>query len=187
MTIDRYHQRRALGSDAGSSVVYLFNASLQGSTRDIVRLQLLSIGDQEPMLPKRQSGRLYPPRIYCEAIFNDEAYRRKYGAVSTSGGIAESPVMNTVVVGSWYRDRLGSNAPNARGELRIVELGVSVVPSAWYHPWRWWAAIWLSLRHPVSTNRVATYLGVVGVILGLIGLLLGVISVAVATASGPTP
>jgi hypothetical protein len=62
------------------------------------------------------------------------------------------------------------------GELPRVRLAIEKTPDKWWCPIRWWVSLRLSLRHPVSTNRLATYLAIIGVVLGVVGLLLGVIA-----------
>jgi hypothetical protein len=186
MPTDNYHQRKAQGSDAGSSVAYIFDSALVGDARNIIRIKLLAIGEADHSVPPaRQPGRPYPPRLYCEGIYNDASYYKKYNKGSPTNGIPDMKAEKTIVFGRWYRERLGCNVLNKKGELREVRLEITEVPTAWFHPTRWCAALWLSLRHPVSTNRLATYLGIIGVVLGFIGLVFGLLGIALGIVALP--
>lgn len=163
-----YHVRHALGSDAGSSIVYIFtnrDELKDVAARTIVRIRSI----------KRRRA------IYCEAVINDEFFRKKYNKNpdSPSDGSILHPGtgQRTIVMGRWYRERLairdrGRGLPCTRLEVELPRRGWSSLIPFPLTRWRPWMAFWLSARHPVSTNRLATYLGVIGVV----GTILAVVS-----------
>jgi hypothetical protein len=109
-------------------------------------------------------------RAWCEAIFNDDIYREKY---ATALSVPVGPDQHTIVLGRRYRDRLGIRSQRP---LRTAFLTITCAPAGWWHPRRWWMALRLSLQHPVSTNRLATYIALLGALLGAIGLAIGIAS-----------
>jgi len=168
-----YRVRRAMASDAGTSVVYVFDSDFGPQARALVTIRCDG------------SGRA----VWCESIFNDEWYRTKYNQRSTEERHKEAdrkenePIGNpadqirTIAMGMWYRAQLGIMAT---GELPLVRLAITKTSDKWWSPVRWWVSLRLSLRHPVSTNRLVTYLAIIGVGLGFLGLALGIVSILIA-------
>jgi hypothetical protein len=165
-----YGIRRAMADDAGSSIVYVFDSNFEAEVRSLITI------------------RCYGSRktAWCESVFNDEWYRTKYNQQSKERQRSQQenprddePIGNpadqirTIVMGRWYRAQLGIMT---MGELPRVRLAIKKTPDKWWLPIRWWVSLRLSLRHPVSTNRLATYLAIIGVVLGVVGILLGVIA-----------
>jgi hypothetical protein len=142
----RYAIRAALASDAGSSVAYLFEPDTEEATRVYLRI-------------KSEHGKT----LWCEGIINDRNYRRRYNEDTDRRTII--PGVPTLAIGAWYRDLLrikrGTDQP-----LRIRMYR----RSKW--TWAgWWGSVRVSQQHPVSTNRIAMNLALLGAALGIISLL----------------
>lgn len=145
-----YEIRVAMASDAGSSVVYLFDPKAATATRIYLRIK-----------PRR--GRA----LWCEGIINDWNYRRRYDEDRDRKAIAGVP---TLVLGGWYRHLLRIERSSS-GELPKTYLKIKLYRRA---KWTWaglWGSIRVSQQHPVSTNRIAMNLALLGAALGIISLI----------------
>jgi len=99
--------------------------------------------------------------IYCEALEIDEDFRWVYERF-VEEKLPQLGSSNVVVMNRWYRDKLGLESP---AKVKEVDLEINRAPCG--------LALYFSVRaclmHPQIVVRVATLLGLLGVLLGLIG------------------
>jgi hypothetical protein len=164
--------RVAMASDAGSSVAYLFQPGASRDTRVYLRI-------------KRRRGEI----LWCEGVINDENYlvnynegkhRRKIIAgvptLALGGwyrhllGIERETEDPVLAPGGWYRRLLRIEHKSPRPPLAKTSLEIKIYPRPTWAWWRWWGSIRVSQQHPVSTNRIAMNLGLLGAALGVISL-----------------
>jgi hypothetical protein len=164
-TATNYRVRRAMGSDAGSPLVYLFDAghAEQHAVRALVTIRRVG----------RWGG------VSCQAVMNNSYYRDKYNResrlrredVGNSGTPKEKGDMirtdqATIVIGAWYRSQLDMDVASRLG---AIDLEVTHASD------RWGLGLWmlfrLSLQHPDSTSRLATWLGFIAVVLGFVAVI----------------
>jgi hypothetical protein len=145
-----YEIRVAMASDAGSSVSYLFEPGVPAVTRVYLRI-------------KPRQGKV----LWREAVINDKNYQKNYNQGPRRIDISEVP---TLAIGGWFRHLLGIKRDSddllPRTELKIKQYDRS--KCTW---WRWWGSLRVSQQHPVSTNRIAMNLALLGVVLGVISLI----------------
>lgn len=153
----KYEIRVAMASDAGSSVAYLFDPDRPSATRAYLRIKPLK-------------GKV----LWCEGVINDENYMTNYNAGPHRRKIISG--IPALVVGGWYRHLLEIQRDKTTAPLPKTDLGIRVYTRSSGFRWRWWASMQVSQQHPVSTNRIAVNLGLLGAVLGFIAVVLGIIS-----------
>jgi len=141
-------------SDRADSVVYLFDATKADAIRVYLRI-------------KPQNGKI----VWCEGIINSISYRKRYNAEGQGRQLIPSDPARTVTMGAWYRLLLGIDKRNDDERLVDAELHVRFFKRSNWSFTRWWAAIRVTQQHPVSTNRIAMNLALLGVALGTISLI----------------
>jgi hypothetical protein len=99
--------------------------------------------------------------IYCEALEIDENFRWIYER-DVKEKLPKLGAGSIVVMNRWYRDLLDLGSPS---QVKDVELEVCRAPFG--------LGLYFSLRaclmHPQAIVRVATWLGLLGMLLGVIG------------------
>jgi hypothetical protein len=123
---------------------------------------------QNPSLPARCVVKITNPAnrksVYCEACQIEGNFLRKYNQFPR---ITIDNPASAIVIGGWYRHLLG--------ELRTrTDVGLKVQPCHW--GWGWWWKFRACFGHPQIVVRLATWLGVIGVVLGIIGFVFGIAS-----------
>lgn len=101
--------------------------------------------------------------IYCEALQIDPSFLNQYNQPPRN--FIEDP-SNSIVMGSWFRAKLGNLETKSDAILTIKECS------------SFWSKYKASADHPQIVVRMAANLGMIGLVLGLIGLILGVISLS---------
>jgi hypothetical protein len=147
-----YEIRVAMASDAGSSVAYLFDSGKPAATRVYLRIKPLQ-------------GKV----LWCEGVINDENYMTNYNKDPHRRKITSG--VPTLVAGGWYRHLLGIQRDQPNAPLPKTNLEIEVYSRSSGAWWRWWASMRVSQQHPVSTNRIAMNLGLLGTALGIISLI----------------
>src|SRR5258708_4407361 len=100
--------------------------------------------------------------VYCEALQFDENFLTRY---NQHPRITISNEEASIVMGSWYRARLGNLETQKDYPLEIVSAN------------SWPAKLRMCVGHPQLVVRVAVWLGIISVALGGVGVLLGFLSV----------
>lgn len=155
--MESYHSyaiRAAMVSDQGSSLVYLFDASM---AKEVTRVYLR-------IKPRR--GRA----VWCEGIINNNNYRKRYSVSGQGRRLIPDDPVRTIIMGAWYRRLLGVKR-DAQDRLMDTELEISSFDLNNWSLRRWVGAIRISQQHPVSTNRIAMNLALLGVLLGVVSLI----------------
>lgn len=120
---------------------------------------------QDPTLPTRGVVKITNPAagrsVYCETLQIESNFLNQYNQPPRC---TITDPKNTLVIGAWYRAALGGIATQANVPLKIQTCD------------SWWGHYKASASHPQVVVRLATHLGVLGLILGLIGLVLGIVS-----------
>jgi hypothetical protein len=153
-----YAIRAAMASDQGSSVVYLFDASMP---REVTRVYLRI---------KSRNGKA----VWCEGVINNENYLKRYNVSGQGRRRIPEDSARVLTMGAWYR-RLLSIERDAEDRLMDTELDIRSFNA---HKWsvrRWAGAVRVSQQHPVSTNRIAMNLAVLSVALGIVSLIVAFI------------
>lgn len=107
--------------------------------------------------------------LYCDALIVDNNMISRYNTASGKRRkISSNEDDDVIVIGYWYRDKLGldENAIrdlNFRACLRIERIDC------------WLYNICACLHHPDLNVRIATILGLVGVALGIMGVAIPII------------
>lgn len=101
---------------------------------------------------------------YCEALQFDRNFLNEY---NKSPRISIEKPASAIVMGSWYRNRLGELETQRDYPLKIAKAN------------SWWGKLRASMQHPQIVVRVAIYLGIVSVCLGLLGVVLAIIPTTV--------
>jgi hypothetical protein len=99
--------------------------------------------------------------VYCESLQIDDNFEREYNAPAEEGRPQRYPIADrasTLVIGAWYRAGLGELPTQENASLTI-----RAANGPWGH-------VWAGLGHPQAVARLATKLGLIGVVLGLIAL-----------------
>jgi hypothetical protein len=143
----------AMASDAGSSVVYLFDKSIRGDTRVFLRIK---------------SGRA---TVWCEGIINDRNYRRRYDKDHQPGWRIPEEPDRALTMGAWYRHLLDIDKRGDDRHLKNAKLDIQLLKRSRQGLRRWWAAMRVSQQHPISTNRIAMNLALLGTALGIVSLI----------------
>lgn len=137
----------ALKEDVHQGWVWLQDSSLK--SRSIVRISNPATGQ----------------KTYCEAMQFERNFLNSY-----KGGDRypiECPA-NSIVMGRWYRYKLGVVETQADVDLRIEAYDC------------WWGRFLACLDHPQVIVRVAAQLGALSVVLGAVGVVFGVLGICLA-------
>jgi hypothetical protein len=104
----------------------------------------------------------YPEKrsaVYCEVREIDpnfvKVYAREHGKTE-----ADYTLNDMIVISQWYRDALG---------IERTEMRVTIEVSESRAIWKWWADIRATSQHPDPVARLATRLGVIGLVVGILG------------------
>jgi hypothetical protein len=153
-TYASYAVRAAMTDDRSDSIVYVFDPNYGEADRVYLRIRSLE-------------GRT----VWCEGIINSATYRKRYN-VREQGRrfIPDDPVLS-VTIGAWYRFLLNVDKRDSNGRLIDAKLDIKLFERSNRSLRRWWAAIRVTQQHPVSTNRIAMNLALLGVALGIISLI----------------
>jgi hypothetical protein len=120
---------------------------------------------QDPALPPRSVVRITNPAnsltVYCEALQIDQSFLREY---NQRPRLSICEPQESLVIGAWYRARLGGLATQSDVPLEIKACN------------SWIGQFCACVHHPQVVVRLAAWLGGIGLILGVIGLGLGVAS-----------
>lgn len=104
--------------------------------------------------------------IYCEALYADPNDISRFEEYRKSKCFEPLGAGKLVFVNRWYHDRLGIVAtPGTDIDLKL-SLG-------WFRR-SWWRQLRACLQHPQVVVRLATWLGLLGLVLGIIGIVVGV-------------
>ncbi|GAB4142258.1 MAG: hypothetical protein Fur0046_18690 [Cyanobacteria bacterium J069] len=101
-------------------------------------------------------------RVCCEALQIDANFLRNYDGRSYTVDIGTEP--EPLVIGEWYRAALGGLETQSKVEL-IIEQSIPI-----------WGSFRACVDHPQIVVRLATWLGVIGLVLGVLGFIIGVAS-----------
>ena len=99
--------------------------------------------------------------VYCEALQFEKNFLTRY---NQHPRIAITNESSSIVMGSWYRVRLGDLETQKDYPLEIVSAN------------SWPAKLRMCVGHPQLVVRVAAWLGIISVALGGIGVLPGALS-----------
>jgi hypothetical protein len=149
-----YAIRAAMASDQGSSVIYLFDASMP---EEVTRIYLRV---------KPKNGRT----VWCEGVINNKNYRKRYNVSGQGRRFIPNDPTRGLIMGAWYR-RLLSIKRDARDRLIDTELNIRTFEANKWSPWCWVGAVRVSQQHPVSTNRIAMNLALLSTVLGVVSLI----------------
>jgi hypothetical protein len=138
-------------SDRDDSVVYVFDAA-NTETAPRVYLRIKSL-----------EGRT----VWCEGIINSDNYRKRYNAKEQGRRFIPNDPVRTVAIGAWYRFLLNIDKRDDNEHLIDTKLDIRLFKRSNRSLRRWWAAIRVTQQHPVSTNRIAMNLALLGVALGI--------------------
>lgn len=94
--------------------------------------------------------------VYCEALQIDANFLKFY---NQSPRNKISDCNNSIVIGGWYRAKLG-------GIKTKEDVSLSIKQCNW-----WWFNILACLQHPQIVVRVGAWLGIIGIGLGLVSLI----------------
>lgn len=121
-----------------------------------------------PGISQREIVRIGNPSkdrcVYCEAIAIEPLFLEEYNKPASllRGTIPDEG--EVVVMNAWYRSRLGDIPAGSESELEVIV--VTDEPSA---------QLFAALHHPQVVVRMATYLGIGGVVLGVIATVLAIV------------
>lgn len=149
-----YAVRTAMVSDRADSVVYLFDITKTEAVRVYLRI-------------KPRKGRI----VWCEGVINSSSYRKRYNVRGQGRQLIPSDPVRTVTMGAWYRLLLGIDKRDDDERLVDAELDIRLFKRSNWSITRWWAAIRVTQQHPISTNRIAMNLALLGVALGIVSLI----------------
>lgn len=96
--------------------------------------------------------------VYCEVLTIDKNFLRAYNK-SPRKSISEDDTPTALVASHWYRTKLGGLNTQTKYEI-IVTLETS-----------YYGRIQACLDHPQVAIRIATQLGLLGLILGILGIM----------------
>lgn len=140
----------AMKDDAHQGWVWLKNTNLQ--QRSIIKIT-------STINNKKRS-------VYCEALQIDENFIDNYNdSKERRVNIKKSNVENVIVIGEWYRAKLGGI--NTKSEIPL-----EIVPAN-----NWLGKLRASRDHPQAVVRQGAALGKLGAVLGIIGVALGILSI----------
>jgi hypothetical protein len=142
-----------MASDAGSSIVYLFDESIGGDTRVFLRIK------------SRKAT------VWCEAVVNDRNYRERYNKDRKGDWCIPADPGRAVAMGAWYRHLLDIDKRDEGRHLKNAELDIWSLNRSRWDARRWWAAMRVAQQHPISTNRIAMNLALLGAALGIVSLI----------------
>jgi len=149
-----YAVRAAMTADRSDSVVYLFDTHYTGADRVYLRIKSLE-------------GKI----VWCEGIINSDTYRKRYNVGGQGRRFIPNDPILSVTIGAWYRFLLNINKRDDNGRLIDAKLDIRLFRRSNRSFKRWWAAVRVTQQHPVSTNRIAMNLALLGVALGIISLI----------------
>lgn len=148
----------AMKDDAHQGWVWLKDSNLQ--QRSIIKI-ISTINN------KKRS-------VYCEALQIDENFIDNYNDSSERRvNIKKSNVENVIVIGEWYREKLGGI--NTKSEIQL-----EIVPAN-----NKFGKLQASRDHPQAVVRQGIALGLLGAVLGIAGAVLGMLSLYLAMSSQP--
>ena len=120
---------------------------------------------QDSALPPRVVVRILNPAnrmaVYCEAMQIDPNFLRLYNQPSR---LPINQAQGALVIGAWYRAKLGGISPQSEVPLQIERF------DSWVGHFR------ACVDHPQVVVRQGAWLGGLGLVLGLLGLALGILS-----------
>jgi hypothetical protein len=99
--------------------------------------------------------------VFCEALQFEKNFLGEYN--DSPSRIAIDRPESSIVIGGWYRARLGDLQTQHDYPLRIGSANL------------WHGKLRACMHHPQTVVRVAAWLGVVSVALGVTGFILGLI------------
>jgi hypothetical protein len=102
--------------------------------------------------------------VYCEVCQIEDNFLRKYNQRPRI--IITNPA-STIVIGGWYRARLGGLQTQTDVVLEVRSCR---------RPRRWWWQFNACVGHPQTVVRMAAWMGGIGLVVGIIGLALGMAS-----------
>lgn len=102
-------------------------------------------------------------RVYCEALQIDNNFLEQY---NQHPRVFITDPTSSLVIGGWLRAKLGGLQTRSDSTLVIKPCDSS------------WGKFRACIDHPQIVVRLATWLGVAGLVLGVFGTLLGVLSLA---------
>lgn len=108
--------------------------------------------------------------IFCEALRFEDNFLRRYKKC-TGPQIGEEDLASVLVIGYWYRERLGDRAkPLETYRTSQVDYPLRIhIFDRWYS--RWFGKLRACQQHPQVVVRFSIYLGLLSVCLGLVPLL----------------
>lgn len=119
----------------------------------------------EPGLGPRSIVKITNPaagrHVYCEALQIDKNFERQYAESSHTSTLEKSTAL---VVGRWYREKLGGIETGSQEKL-IIRVRDDM-----------WGSFRACVDHPQICIRLATRLAVISVALGITSLALGLFS-----------
>lgn len=98
--------------------------------------------------------------VYCEALYIDPNYVDYYNEKKSTYKITFGD--RIIVINEWYRKKLGNIRTYAKTN-KEEELGIEICDNVFWQ-------IMACLQHPQVVVRIATWLGIIGVVLGVIGI-----------------
>ena len=120
----------------------------------------------KPGLKQRSVVKIINPAnrrtVYCEALQFEKNFLTRY---NQSPRFTITDEGSSIVMGSWYRSRLGGLETQKDYALEIVSAS------------SWPAKLRMCVGHPQLVVRVAAWLGIISVALGGIGVALGILSI----------
>jgi hypothetical protein len=134
----------ALENDVSTGLVWL--AKTGGGPRCVIRITNPSAG----------------LAVYCEALIFEKNFLAKYNQPPR---VSIADQASSIVMGGWYRARLGGLETQKDYPLQITPCDGS------------WGKLRACIDHPQIVVRVAAWLGIVSVCLGFVGVILGAASV----------
>ena len=121
---------------------------------------------QDPQLPTRCVVKITNPAnrrsIYCEALQIERNFLAEYNQARR---ISISNPASAIVMGHWFRAGLGGLESQSEVPLIVTRA------------WPLWGHLKACMQHPQIVVRIATWLGLAGLLLGVTGALLGLLSI----------
>lgn len=192
-----YEIRAAMASDQGSSITYLFDEQENDATRVYLRIKRKGravVWCEGVINSDNYRGRYNAPELRCNAprrqVQPGGAPKPAEGSNGSdqrdsSRAPGRKPIpadpAKTVTMGAWYRELLGIEHAGGPEALRI-KVYERRRGRPWYDPRRWqpsrawWGAVQVTLKHPVSTNRIAMWFALLGAALGIVSLVIAFVA-----------
>lgn len=142
------------------NAIVIKNFTVYAAPLEDVNQGWIRIADSE--LPHRSIVKLMSNKaikpVYCEVLTIDKNFLRAYNK-SPRKSISEVDTPTALVASHWYRTRLGGL--NTQNKYEII-----VTPANGYY-----GRVRACLDHPQVAIRIATQLGLLGLILGIVGIM----------------